>query len=755
MRCSLLANNNEKYIEIRLGPVCFRDSFKFYSASLGGMIESQRGMRPTLPEAFPRLSSLHPFLARSPGDESLDLLLRKVPMPYSSMTSAAYFSGPPVMDRSAYDNDLTGEPCSDEDFALVHRVVERFAVQDQGEYHDLYLYTDVLTLADCMESMRDGWEANCGLDMLHSVTLPSASLQSMLKETGVQLELITENNGGMAFIRKINENVRGGVSCIMQPYAKANNPRVLRSLPTELGDFSELHAKALAGDDLDWPSLPPQFLTWCKSNGYGHTQPLTWLLYLDANSLYPTTMTMALPIGDYREVHLPEGPVDRLKYLKTLLDLYTDEQAKGFFAEVSYRVPPAIHDLLDYAPVTKRMIERSEISDYQRSVLDAIGGGSAKSERLFPSLGVHRAVLHHIALLKFWVSMGVELFEVHSLWSFRQAPWMANFIRASAARRAASNDPAEKNIIKLQMNCLYGKMLQDKSRQCNLTPFTDAVKFTKAASKSSSRTYHVVHLDTDDHPYFFGLVETDRRGGPLLDTPRAAGFTILELSKLIMLRVHYGFFKAKYGDKVKLLFTDTDSLCYSIEAEDPMRDMIASTKVAFDLLNALPQAELERVICKYPDVAAGLLERLKALKGALGTLKLENGSKFIAEYIGLAAKMYSILMVGGGGETEEILKGKGVPSRVLKKQAAHEAYKEMLFEPGPSEASFRAFRSYKHTITQVEMSKRMLTAFNDKVYQESPLFSRPLGHWRNSPAAESRSETSVGSVATSSSSSLQ
>ena len=113
--------------------------------------------------------------------------------------------------------------------------------------------------------------------------------------------------------------------------------------------------------------------------------------------------------------------------------------------------------------------------------------------------------------------------------------------------------------------------------------------------------------------------------------------------------------------------------------------------------------------------------------------------------------MYSILIIGESGEGETIMKGKGVPSRVLKKQATHEAYKEILFEPAPSEVSFRAFRSYKHAITQVEMSKRMLTAFNDKVYQESSLFSRPLGHWRNTQAAtEPRSESCSGAASSNS-----
>ena len=200
-----------------------------------------------------------------------------------------------------------------------------------------------------------------------------------------------------------------------------------------------------------------------------------------------------------------------------------------------------------------------------------------------------------------------------------------------------------------------------------------------------------------------------------------------------MLRAHYDFFKAKYGGNAKLLFTDTDSLCYWIEAPDPRRDMLQSMQFAFDLLTALPKSELKRVMLKYPELTADLAERLKAAKGLLGALKLENGAKFIAECVGLAAKMYSILMIGENGEDESIMKGKGVPARVLKKQATHEAYKKILFDPAPNEASFRAFRSLNHSIVQLEANKRTLTAFNDKVFQLSPVESRPLGHWRDAP----------------------
>lgn len=63
-------------------------------------------------------------------------------------------------------------------------------------------------------------------------------------------------------------------------------------------------------------------------------------------------------------------------------------------------------------------------------------------------------------------------------------------------------------------------------------------------------------------------------GTLILDRPAyvAVGMCILDLSETLVYEFHYKYTKEKYGSKAKLLFTDTNSLRYEIQAKDVYKD---------------------------------------------------------------------------------------------------------------------------------------------------------------------------------------
>ena len=64
--------------------------------------------------------------------------------------------------------------------------------------------------------------------------------------------------------------------------------------------------------------------------------------------------------------------------------------------------------------------------------------------------------------------------------------------------------------------------------------------------------------------------------------PVYLGMSTLDLSKSLMYYFHYNYIKTKYGDKAKLLFTDTDSLAYEIRTKDFYRDINPDIEKRFD-----------------------------------------------------------------------------------------------------------------------------------------------------------------------------
>ena len=127
-----------------------------------------------------------------------------------------------------------------------------------GEYHDLYLKTDVLLLVDVFENFtRKTCIQYYKLDPCHYFTSPGLSWDTMLKMTDIKLELMVD----IDMFQFIEKGLRGGASYIANRYVKANNKYMKE---------------------------------------YDEKAPSKYIMYLDANNLYGWAMSQYLPTGGFR-----------------------------------------------------------------------------------------------------------------------------------------------------------------------------------------------------------------------------------------------------------------------------------------------------------------------------------------------------------------------------------------------------------------------------------------------------------------------
>ena len=134
-----------------------------------------------------------------------------------------------------------------------------FEIKNLGEYHDLYLKTDVLLLCDIFEKIIKTCLEYYSLDPSHYFSSPGLSWDAMLKMTQIRLRKIDDIEMHL-FIEK---GIRGGISYISKSYAKADDNKTIMYWdannlygwaiiqPLPVCDFKFLTKKEINGFDLD------------------------------------------------------------------------------------------------------------------------------------------------------------------------------------------------------------------------------------------------------------------------------------------------------------------------------------------------------------------------------------------------------------------------------------------------------------------------------------------------------------------------
>ena len=249
------------------------------------------------------------------------LLLRKGVSPYEDRDNSGKFDETTLPPKEAFYSNLNLENISDEDYAHAQKVQEVFEIKNRSEYHDLYVKSDTLLLADVFENFKNMCLEIYELDPVYAVSVRGLSWQACLKKTEAKLELITDYD----MLLMIEKGIKGRICQATHRYAKANNKYM---------------------------------------KNYDKNNESSYLNYLDANNLYGWTMSQKLPINGFKWVK------NLSKFNEDFIKKYDENSDKEYFLEVDIEYPRTLfnsHKDLPFLPERKKVENLKNLFPVQKT----------------------------------------------------------------------------------------------------------------------------------------------------------------------------------------------------------------------------------------------------------------------------------------------------------------------------------------------------------------------------------------------------
>ena len=422
---------------------------------------------------------------------------------------------------------------------------------------------------------------------------------------------------------------------------------------------------------------------------YDPSLPTKYIIYLDANNLYGWAMSRKLP-------------TDGFKWMSK--DGLAHWENKPCILEVDLEYQQGLHDLHNDYPLAPEQLEVNGV------------------RKLIPNLSDKKKNVVHYEALKLYENYGLKITKIHRGITFEESAWLKDYIDLNTRLRRNSKNDFESNFFKLMNNSVFGKTMERRTGIKLATTEEQVEKWIYRPNYKHRTTF-------SDSLVAIHMAKTKL----YFNKPVYLGMCILDLSKTLMYEFHYEYIKSKYGDKAKLLFTDTDSLMYEIETEDFYKDIGGEVRAKFDTSNysSKPPSGIETGVNKK----------------VIGMFKDEAGGEIIAKFVGFRAKNYSYVydyLIGlrsflflFGKDDSEQKKCKGIMKCVTKNNISFEDYKDCLFSNIPQPRNvvqlrkMNVFKSRGHTVYTEEVNKIALSANDDKrIILEDGIHTLAHGHFK-------------------------
>ena len=277
--------------------------------------------------------------------------------------------------------------------------------------------------------------------------------------------------------------------------------------------------------------------------------------YKDANNSYGWAMSEYLP---YDEIKF-----DRNVKLEDKLNTL-DNSDIGYFIEVDLRYPENIKEKTKKFPPApeNKNIHKDKYNDYMKTVRPK---NFTKAKKLICDWSDKKNYLINYRMLKNYVKHGMEVEKVHSIISFKQSKWLEKYINFNTQKRNKAKNYFEEDFYKLLNNAFYGKTMENVRNRIKVE-FIRKDDTDKIIKQQSKLTFSGIHKSYENYDSY-----TFKQNEVLMDKPIYLGFSVLELSKLLMYETYYDKLQPFFGqENIQLHYMDCDSFVLSIETQNIM-----------------------------------------------------------------------------------------------------------------------------------------------------------------------------------------
>ena len=335
-----------------------------------------------------------------------DLFKRKLTYPHEKGKTIESFYKPLNLGREDYFSTLKQSYPDFEEIIRTQAIIIKNRINNIKVITMLYLKNDVLLLTDFFQNYIDTCQKAYGFNPLYSYSTPSFTWKAGLKMTGVKIGYITDDKLRL-FLG--NNMRRVPSSCMSNRYVKRGKRKIV---------------------------------------------------YEDMNILYGWSMSQYLPTGDFRKIKVTRSS------LNTILR-FPDNDEHGFLMECDLEYPSSIHEktkIFLFLPDKKTI----KVDDFLPYMMKTKPKNYKPTEKLIMGQTNKQRYFLLYRNLRFYIRHCIRIVQVHSVYKFKQSPWLANYIKYNTEHRSKAKTEFEKHFYKMMNNSFYGKTIKNIRKRLNL-----------------------------------------------------------------------------------------------------------------------------------------------------------------------------------------------------------------------------------------------------------------------------------------------